>query len=138
MKKIIKLRICNWLLLFLTVVILVSGIQLEVTYSSGVVSVWLHIAIGLLFMALAAYHVFLHFGHLNWFHKIRKQKSQVTRILWWVALVTLISGFAAMIHWITTSTHSTIGGVHGKLGFVMIILSIGHLAKRIKFFKSKK
>ena len=115
MKKIIKLKICNWLLLFLTVAILVSGIQLEATHSSGVVSVWLHIAIGLLFMALAAYHIFLHFGYFNWFSKIRKQKSQVTRILWWVALVTLISGVAAMIHWTTTFTHATIGGVHGKL-----------------------
>ncbi|MDE5905650.1 hypothetical protein, partial [Duncaniella sp.] len=47
-------------------------------------------------------------------------------------------GVAAMIHWVTTFTHSSIGGVHGKLGFLMIILSIGHIARRIKFFNSKK
>ncbi len=43
-----------------------------------------------------------------------------------------------MIHWVTTFTHASIGGAHGKLGFLMMILSIGHIAKRIKFFKGKK
>ena len=89
-------------------------------------------------MGMATYHVYLHFGNSNWFSKFRKQKSQVTRILWLVALVTLITGIVAIIHWVTTFTHVPIGGVHGKLGFLMIILSIGHIVKRIKFFKGKK
>lgn len=138
MKKITKLKICNWSLLALTIAILISGIQLEATHSIGLTSVWIHILIGVLFIGMVAYHVYLHFGRCNWSSKFRKQKSQVTRILWWVALVTLVSGVAAMIHWITTFTHAPIGGVHGKFGFLMIILSIGHIAKRIKFFRSKK
>ena len=138
MKKITKLKVCNWSLLSLTIAILISRIQLEATHSNGITSVWIHILTGVLFMGMAAYHVYLHFGKSNWFLKFRKQKSQVTRILWWVALVTLVSGVAAMIHWVTTFTHSSIGGVHGKLGFLMIILSIGHITKRIKFFKRKK
>ena len=138
MKKITKLKVCNWGLLSLTTAILISGIQLEATHSNGLTSVWIHILTGVLFMGMAAYHVYLHFGKSNWFLKFRKQKSQVTRILWWIALVTLVSGVAAMVHWVTTFTHSSIGGVHGKLGFLMIILSIGHIIKRIKFFKRKK
>ena len=138
MKKITKLRICNWSLLALTIAILISGIQLEATHSRDILSVWIHILIGILFIAFVVYHLFLHFGESNWFEKIHKQKSQVTRILWWVALVTLITGIVAMIHWVTTFTHAPIGGVHGKLGFLMIILSIGHVSKRIKFFKGKK
>lgn len=43
-----------------------------------------------------------------------------------------------MIHWVTTFTHASIGEAHSKLGFLMMILSIGHIAKRIKFFKGKK
>ena len=138
MKKITKLKVCNWSLLSLTIAILISRIQLEATHSNGITSVWIHILTGVLFMGMAAYHVYLHFGKSNWFLKFRKQKSQVTRILWWVALVTLVSGVTAIIHWVTTFTHSSIGGVHGKLGFLMIILSIGHITKRIKFFKRKK
>ena len=134
-KKITKLKICNWMLLALTGAILISGIQLEATHSSGFISVWIHVGFGLLFIGMTGYHIFLHFGKSKWFSKIRKQRSQVTRALWWVTLVTLISGVAAIIHWLATFTHSTIGGVHGKFGFLMIILSIGHIAKRIKFFK---
>ena len=138
MKKITKLKVCNWSLLALTIAILISGIHLEATHSNGLTSVWIHILTGVLFMGMATYHVYLHFGRSNWFSKFRKQKNPVTRILWWIALVTLVSGVAAMIHWSTTFTHSSIGGVHGKLGFLMIILSIGHITKRIKFFKCKK
>lgn len=138
MKKLTKLKICNWSLLQLTLAILTSGIQLEVTHSSGYTSVWLHIIVGMLFMIMSAYHIFLHFDKNNWFAKFHKQKNQVTRILWWVSLATFITGVMASIHWLVTFTHSPIGGIHGKLGFLMIIFSVLHISKRIKFFKSKK
>lgn len=137
MKKITKLRICDWSLLVLTIAILISGIQLEVTHSSGLTSVCVHIITGLLFMGLAAYHVFLHFGNSNWLTKIRRQKNQLTRILWWVSLITLITGIAATVHWLVAFNHAPIGGIHGKLGFLMILLSSAHIIKRIKFFKRK-
>lgn len=98
MKKIKKLKICDWCLLIMTLAMLVSGVQLEATDSRGATSVWIHIAVGILFFTLVAYHIFLHFSF----------------------------------------THSPIGGVHGKIGFFMIILAIGHICKRIKFFKSNK
>lgn len=137
MKKIVKLKICDWGLLVLTVAILASGIQLEATHSRGLTPVWIHIALGLLFMGFVAWHVFLHFGGSNWFARFRKQKSQVTRILWWVYLVVLVSGIVACVHWVATYVHAPVGGLHGKLGFLMIILAIGHIVKRIKFFKKK-
>lgn len=137
MKKIAKLKICDWCLLILTIAILISGIQLEATGSSGLTSVWIHIVIGLLFMVMATYHIFLHFGYSNWFAKIHKQKSQVTRILWWVSLITLITGIIATVHWMTVFYHAPIGGVHGKLGLLMLLLSTGHIIKRIGFFKRK-
>lgn len=138
MKKITKLKICDWSLLFLTIAILISGIQLEATHSNGRTSVWIHIIVGLMFSFLVTYHIFLHFGNTNWFAKFHKQKSPVTRILWWVSLFTFVTGIVALIHWLGTFTHAPIGGVHGKLGFLMIIISAGHIIKRIKFFKNKK
>lgn len=138
MKKIIRLKICDWSLLILAVAILVSGIQLETTHSTGLTSVWIHIAVGILFMGMATYHIFLHFGYSNWFTKINKQKSPVTRILWWISLITLITGIIALAHWLTTFTHAPIGGAHGKSGFLMILLSSGHIINRIKFFKRRQ
>ena len=65
MKKITKLKICNWSLLPLTVAILISGIQLEATHSIGLTSVWIHILIGVLFIGMATYHVYLHFDTVS-------------------------------------------------------------------------
>lgn len=137
MKKIAKLKICDWSLLFLTIAILISGIQLEATHSEGLTSVWIHIIVGILFMCMAAYHTFLHFGHCNWFAKFHKSKSHVTRILWWVSLITFITGIIASVHWLATFVHAPIGGLHGKAGFLMIALSAGHMIKRMKFFRLK-
>lgn len=138
MKKIEKLRICNCSLLVLTVAILASGVQLEATDSAGLTPVWVHVVLGLAFMAVVTYHVFLHYGTSNWFSRFRKQKSPVTRLLWWVGLITLLTALIAWIHWLTTFTHAPIGGVHGKIGFLMIILVIGHIGKRIKFFRNMR
>lgn len=138
MKKITKLRVCNISLLLLTLAILASGIQLELTGSNGMIPVWIHIAIGILFVTLVIYHIFLHFGNSDWFSKFKKQKSPVTRILWWLFLATLVTGIIAVIHWLLSFTHSPIGGIHGKIGLLMIIFAIGHIFKRKKFFKFKK
>lgn len=51
MKKITKLKICNWSLLALTIAILISGIQLEATHSIGLTSVWIHILIAIYWYA---------------------------------------------------------------------------------------
>lgn len=135
MKKIVRLRLCNCALLVLTGAVLISGVQLEATHSSGAVAVWVHIAVGAAFMALVAWHIYLHFGRSNWFAKFRRQKSPVTRILWWVGLITLVTGIVSAIHWSVNGIHWPVGGVHGKLGFLMIILSAAHIAKRFKFFR---
>ena len=138
MKKIAKLRLCNWGLLVASASIFISGLQLEVIHSSGDLSVWIHIIIGLLFMSLVGIHIFLHFGRSNWFAKFSNLKSRATRILWWMTIITLITGIATAVRWIVTNNHSPLGGIHGKLGFLMIILSIFHIVNRLYFFKSKK
>lgn len=135
MKKSLKLKICDWSLLALTATILASGIQLEATDGTPAWTVWLHIAIGVPFMALSGWHIWLHFGKSNWFTRFHRQKSRLTRILWWATLATLASGIIATAHSLGSFTHGHIGGVHGKLGFLMIILSVCHIVARIRFFR---
>lgn len=118
-----------------TAFILASGIQLEATGSSSVDWVWIHIVFGTFFMALGFWHIYIHFGASNWFSRFHKLKSPVTRILWWITLLTLVTVVIATGHWLTSFTHSSIGGVHGKLGFMMIILCLCHIVKRIRFFR---
>lgn len=49
MTKAKKLKLCDWVLLVATVMMLASSIQLEATGSRAVTWVWLHIIIGCLF-----------------------------------------------------------------------------------------
>lgn len=137
MRKITKLRICNWLLATLTLITLASSLQLEALPCRCPFWVWTHIAIASIFMSLIVWHIYLHFGWKSWFSRFRTQKSPVTRWLAIFGTLTLLSAAIALTHWFTDYSHSSIGGVHGKIGFIFIILTIGHTIKRIKFFKSR-
>ena len=135
MKKLTKLKICNRSLLLATFAVLISGIELEAIKSSSSLSVWIHIILGLLFMGFVCIHIYLHFGKSNWFARFSKLRSQATRILWWLTLITLITGIATTVRWIVTNSHSPLGGIHGKFGFLLLILSIFHIVKRFNFFR---
>lgn len=135
MKKAIRLKICNYTLLFLTIAASASSIQLEATHSEGICPVWLHIAVCLAFMIAVIWHLYLHFKWNAWIKRLRSQKSHVTKWLAIFGLLTFITAVVAFIHWGTKYAHSPIGGVHGKLGFAFLALSIGHTVKHIKFFK---
>lgn len=135
MNKQQQLKFCAWTLLFLMIVTLASGIQLEASDSRSTTFIWLHVFIASVFIGFVVYHIKLHFGWKRWFLKFSKLKSSITRLLWWITLITIISAIVAFVHWITTFTHSPIGGVHGKIGFLMILFAIIHTIKRAAFFK---
>lgn len=133
MKKATELRLCNWILLILTFTILASGIQLEINPEGSPLWAWLHIALGLSFIAIIVWHILIH----NW---PRTAHSNGRRHPWLGGffLLTTISGCLATAHWYGTFTHSTIGGIHGKLGFLFIITIAAHIRKHIRFYRRKK
>lgn len=135
MKKATRLRICAWSLAVLTAAILASSIQLEATHSQGTTSVWIHIALGSAFLAAVIWHLYLHFKWKQWARRLRAGKSQLTSWLAALGALTFITAAATLIHWTATDTHSAIGGIHGKLGFIFAALAIAHTARRIKFFR---
>lgn len=127
-----RLKICNRLLGLTLILILASGIQLEVTSGSPAWSVWVHIALGLVLTALAFYHIFLHYRKANWFARFAKNRNITTRVLWWVFLFTVVSGLAATVGWVGDNVHSPLGAVHGKIGFLMVIVAIVHVARHLR------
>lgn len=137
MKHITKLKICDWSLLGLTAATLLSGIQLEILSGSSSGWIWIHIVECLLFIGFCAWHIQLHFKTSNWFVRFKNLKNHVTRILWWVSLLTFVTGIAASSDWIVSGVHGPVGAVHGKIGFLMIILVVGHAIKRVKFYKRR-
>ena len=136
MKKSEKLKICDWLLVALLLTVIASSIQLEITSSKGLFPVIFHIFVAFPFMFLVVWHIYLHFNWKKWLYKFSKLKVP-TRILWWLYLLTFASGIITLVHWVISQHHSPLGGVHGKIGFLMVIFAIGHTIKRIRFFKKK-
>ncbi len=137
MTKAQKLKIYDWTLAILLPIVLISSIQLEATSSGGIVPVIFHIIVALPFMCFIVWHISLHFQWKKWLIKFSKLKVP-THVLWWLYILTFISGVVTFIHWLIENEHSPLGGVHGKIGFLMIAFAIGHTIKRIEFFKKKK
>lgn len=127
-----KLKVCNRWLAAALVVMLVSGIQLEATGGKYAWSVWVHIALGVFLTGLAFYHIFLHNRKSNWFSRFSKNRNTMTRILWWVFLLTEVSGAAATVQWLCVDGHSPLGGIHGKIGFIMVIVATIHAVKHVR------
>lgn len=133
-----KIRLCDWMLVVTTLLILASSIQSEATSGRSLPWVWIHIILGCCFFANIIWHVYLHFGWKSWIQKFVNQKSRVTKWLAVLGLLTLISGIIVFFHWTESYTHSSIGGFHGKIGFIFLALAIWHTLKRIRFFKSAR
>lgn len=133
-----KLKICDRSLGLTLILILVSGIQLEASSGSHEWTVWLHIGLGVVLTALSVYHIFLHYRFSNCFDRFRKNRNRLTRMLWWVFLLTVVSGLAATVVWFDGNTHSHLGGVHGKIGFLMVIIGIIHAVRHKKNRRKKR
>ncbi len=135
MNKSQLLRACNYILPGISAIILASGIQLEVTSGAFPTWIWVHIFIGILFFGFIGWHLYLHFRWRNWLGALWKQKSPVTRWLTLFGIFTLITAVIATVAWIGSPVHSKIGAIHGKLGFIFVILSICHLLRRINYYR---
>ena len=133
MKKATQFRICNWSILAITILILASGLQLEINPYGDKIWVWLHIAVGTLYATGVVWHMKLH----NWPRTARARRNKHP----WLgtfSVLALLSGIIDTVHWLGTFSHSTIGGLHGKIGFIMLIAVFIHLRKHIRFYRLEK
>jgi hypothetical protein len=136
MKKITKLRICDVALLALTLIMLVSGIQLEADPRGERLWVWCHIALGSLYVGFLLWHISLHRRAGG---PRRPAKMPISRLNRWLGVffaLMLISAIVATSHWIGSYVHATPGGIHGKIGFVFLLIGFIHLRKNFRFYKS--
>lgn len=127
-----RLILCNRTLGITLLLMLASGIQLEATSGRYPCSIWVHIILGILLTVLSLYHIYLHYRKSNWFARFAKNRNTSTRILWWMFLLTAVTGIAATIDWLLHNQHTPLGGVHGKIGFLMVIVAIIHAVRHIR------
>lgn len=136
MNKQRKLKICDWLLVILTVLMLSSSIQLEITSGSSKFWVWMHIVLGTAFFVMIGWHLRLHFQWRNWFRLLWKQKLKNTKWLTAVGILTIVTAVISTIGWVVSPEHSKIGAVHGKFGFLFVALVLWHIFRRLKFYRN--
>ena len=134
MSKLKKLRLCDFMLLAVAVVMLASSLQLEVIAGQSMLWVWVHIVSGTLFLGVIFWHLQLHFQWRNWLRLLWKQRSANMKWLTVVGILTFVTALVATAGWIASPEHSKIGAVHGKLGFLFIALAVWHTARRFRFY----
>lgn len=135
MRKLKKLKICDVSLLVAASVMLVSSVQLEVLSGEGLLWVWMHVAVGAVFLVLIGWHLRLHSPWKRWDSLLWKGKPALMKWLTAAGLLTLMTAVPATAGWIASPVHSKIGAVHGKFGFLFVALAMWHTARRIRFYK---
>lgn len=134
MKKLTKLKICDWTLLAIEITILASGLQLEITHGKSALWVWIHIALGTAMAVFVLWHLYLHFGNSGWGSKLKKKPAP--RIIFIFFVLTFLLGFIAIPQYMLHG-HSSIGGIHGKLGYIFIILCLVHTLRHKTFYRRR-
>lgn len=142
MEKKTQSGICNWSLLVLATLILVSGIQMEASFGADFLGISFpvymvfHVLVALLMTAAVIWHIWLHFSWKEWLKRFADLKRVDTKILAVVAVLVLVSGIVALLVLLFNGMqHGTVGGVHGKIGFGFVALGVYHIIKRIRFYK---
>ena len=128
-----KLKCCNYALLVCLLPVLATGIILECGVA-GRAFVLVHVVLAVSMMSLAAYHLYLHVGSKGWWQRVKKLKSHATRLLVRVAMLAAASGLVALVAWLFCRQHTSIGGLHGVIGFFFLFIAAGHTLKRWKWF----
>lgn len=135
---------CNIMLLILAFFMIASSILLECLHGEAwgnirfSAIVWIHVAVSSCFLLLAAYHIYLHWGTpWQWSKGYKACRNKPTRFLACIFLVVLATGVLSIFCFTNGVQHTTIGGVHGKIGLIAALISILHGIKRFRWFKHR-
>lgn len=138
-----QFKVCNWYLLALTVIVLASGILLECLHGSSLhgiecsVFTLIHIVLGVCFMGLVLWHLWLHWRKLGeWWNRIVRHHSIGFKLTALFFFLTFLTGLVCVPMWISCG-HTGLGGWHGKLGFIAIFLLLPHIMHHWYWYSGK-
>lgn len=132
-----KIFVIDWILISVFVLSTFSGIALHIAGHGDNHDLWhnwaiAHVLTSFLFLIAAIFHISIHWG---WYKGMIKngigKKSKITVVLSVVFLLALVTGIILLG---VNGANSNIGLWHYKIGIATIILSIGHILKRIHCF----
>ena len=125
-----KLKICNISLLAITPAVLATSIILEASHGESVLGLkfnfWviIHLVAVLVMTGLVCWHLRMNWGKISgWAKKISGKASGASKALAILIAFTALTGLASVQQWLIHG-HSPIGGVHGKIGFLFILIAV--------------
>lgn len=134
------LRICNEGLLYLSPVVLSTGILLEILHGKPFCGIgnawwtWLHMVVSFSMAVVVIWHVWLNWPGVNgWYRRFRTHRSPGFKSTVVFYLLTVVSGVAVVPLWLHDG-HIGIGGVHGKIGFAAAVCLLFHIVKRRRWY----
>ncbi len=137
-KQIIALNkgliICGLILIISSVILEFMGGK-DLAYLAFNRSVGIHLIIVSVFTLLIGLHILIHQKDKPIYQKFAF-RNKPTKVLMIVLLLTAVSGIPSTILFIAGHTHHIIGGIHGKFGLIFIILSLLHIKKRFRWFRT--
>lgn len=136
-----QLTIINLSLIGLLILTVASSVILEYTggkdlplLRSGALVI-IHVAVTLALMLLSYLHIKAHFGAIRqWRERFHKTKKQ-NRWLFRATIITFLSGLIATVTYFLKG-HTPFGGIHGKVGYVALLIMLLHLIHRRKWLKN--
>jgi len=138
-----KLYVVNVLLAVIAILVFASSLLIEILHGADWLGManhfWvaLHAMFGILMAFLVFAHLRLNWARVSaWLTRFKKSPNKVTKALVILSIVAFVSGFVAIFTFFT-SGHGPIGGIHGKLALVFLIIGIGHFIKRFKWYFKK-
>ena len=139
-----KLKICNISLLAITPAVLATSIILEASHGESVLGLkfnfWviIHLVAVLVMTGLVCWHLRMNWGRISgWAKKFTGKASGASKALAILITITVLTGIFAIPQWLIHG-HSTIGGIHGKIGFLFILVCLIHTIRHRKWFKGTK
>ena len=143
MDKKTQSKICNWSLLVLAILMLASGIQMEVTAGADFLGIEFpaymvfHVVVAILMTFAVFWHIWLHFSWKEWMKRFAALKKWDTKFLAIISALVLVTGIVALLLLILNGMqHNGVGGLHGKIGFIFLAVGLYHFIKRKWFYKS--
>lgn len=130
----------NLLLIVVAVLTLASAILITVLHGANFhlpnrTWIAIHATLGLAMGALVFSHLKFNWSNiLLWFARFKMCRNKVTKALFILSFFAFVSGIVAIFTFFTGG-HGPVGGIHGKIGLVFLLICIGHFIKRIKWYR---
>mgnify|MGYP001388224871 CR=1 FL=1 len=129
-----RVFLIDWVLIPLFILTAYTGLKLHIAGHGSNHNIWsdwavFHIIVSVLFIIVSIFHITTHWSWFKGlFSKGIGKKSKITVMLSVVFLLVLITGVVLLG---VNKANSEIGLWHYKIGIATIILSFGHILKRI-------